>query len=413
MHAEILAIGDEIVSGQTLDTNSQWLGRRLEELGVRVLYHTTVGDELEPGVAVFRQAAQRADIVVATGGLGPTADDLTREVLARTAGRNLMLYPDALEQIRTLFARRKRQMPQRNESQALFPAGSRMIPNDNGTAPGIDLEIPREGRNPCRFFALPGVPAEMREMWAGYLREEITKLAGHAKKIVRRKINCFGAGESQIEAMLPDIIRRGRSPTVGITAGNATISLRIAAEADTEEECRRLIEPTLQTIRECLGDLVFGEGDDELQHAVVRLLHEKKQTLAVVEWGAGGSVTQWLSDAPDAENCFLSGMVYPSFQVCKRYLSFDPGSFEEKSPIEKFVIEMGRILNADWLLLLGDMSDRNQNESMRVQLAIGNEKTFAMQTITQGIHPALRKIYVAKQALNLARLTLMGNRNVL
>ncbi|MCC6125311.1 MAG: CinA family nicotinamide mononucleotide deamidase-related protein [Pirellulales bacterium] len=408
MHAEILAIGDEIVSGQTLDTNSQWLSRRLEEFGVRTLYHTTVGDELAPGVAVFRQAVDRAEIVVATGGLGPTADDLTREALAQAVSRELALYPEALEHIRALFARRKREMPQRNKSQAMFPAGSRMIPNENGTAPGIDMEIPRAGRNPCRFFALPGVPAEMREMWDGYLRTEIAKLAGGAKKIVRRKINCFGAGESQIEAMLPDLIRRGRSPTVGITASNATISLRIDAEADTEADCLRLIDPTVQTIRDCLGDLVFGEGDDELQHAVVRLLNEKKQMLAVVEWGAGGLVTQWLSDAPDSENCFLSGMVYPNFQVFKRSHSFDPSSTEEKSHIEKFVIETGRILDADWLLLLGDMSDRNQNESMRVHLAMGNEDNFKMQTITQGIHPALRKIYTAKQALNLARRTILG-----
>ena len=148
MHAEILAIGDEITSGQTLDTNSQWLSQRLEELGVRVLYHTTVGDELAPCAEVFRQAIDRADLVVATGGLGPTADDLTRQALAQATGRELQLDPEALEHIRGMFARRGRPMPPQNELQAMFPAGSRVVRNPHGTAPGIDLEVPRERPRP-------------------------------------------------------------------------------------------------------------------------------------------------------------------------------------------------------------------------------------------------------------------------
>ena len=153
MNAEIIAIGDEIVSGQHLDTNSPWLSQRLEELGVRVLYHSTVGDELEPCGDVFRRAIERADIVISTGGLGPTADDLTRDALAQATGRQLELYPQALEHVRSLFARRKREMPQQNEVQAMFPAGSRMIANPHGTAPGIDLEVPRAGK--CVAVFLP------------------------------------------------------------------------------------------------------------------------------------------------------------------------------------------------------------------------------------------------------------------
>jgi nicotinamide-nucleotide amidase len=231
MNAEIIAIGDEIVSGLHLDTNSPWLSQRLEELGVRVLYHSTVGDALEPCRDVFRRAIERADIVVSSGGLGPTADDLTRDALAQATGRQLELYPPALEHIRSLFARRKRQMPKQNEVQAMFPAGSRMIANPHGTAPGIDLDVPRapkgtvpfsltqkSGQSPCRFFALPGVPAEMIEMWNATLGPEIGAMAAGRTVIRRRKINCFGAGESQIEAMLPELISRGRTPTVGITA---------------------------------------------------------------------------------------------------------------------------------------------------------------------------------------------------
>ena len=197
MNAEILAIGDEITGGQLLDTNSQWLSQRLGELGVRVLYHSTVGDELPPCIDVFRRAIQRADIVISTGGLGPTADDLTREALAAATDRPLVMVPEALEHVRQLFARRKREMPKSNELQAYFPAGSRVVPNPNGTAPGIDLDVPRAGTRcgsgRCRFFALPGVPAEMREMWQGYLLAALRGMGAGGRVILRRNIKCFGA----------------------------------------------------------------------------------------------------------------------------------------------------------------------------------------------------------------------------
>src|SRR3972149_3750647 len=153
MRAEIIAIGDELSTGQRLDTNSQWLAERLTELGVDVMFHTTVGDELEANVAVFRAAIDRADVVISTGGLGPTADDLTREAVAAATGGELVQDGAALEHIRSLFTRRGYgSMPERNVVQALFPRGSRPIANPHGTAPGIDMTIPRECCAPRRLF---------------------------------------------------------------------------------------------------------------------------------------------------------------------------------------------------------------------------------------------------------------------
>ena len=149
-----------------------------------------------------------------------------------------------------MFARRNRPMPPQNELQAMFPAGSRVVQNPHGTAPGIDLEVPRDGRTPCRVICLPGVPAEMVEMWHDSVGATIGGFVGGGRRVIRRRrIHCFGAGESQIESMLPDLIRRGRQPTVGITASKATITLRIAAEGETEEECFAAMEPTVATIR--------------------------------------------------------------------------------------------------------------------------------------------------------------------
>ncbi len=150
MRAEIIALGDELTSGQRLDTNSQWLSQQLADLGVQAFLHTTVGDDLEAGTEVFRQAVQREDVILSTGGLGPTADDLTRDCLAQACGVELVRDEAVLEQIRALFARRGREMPERNVVQAMFPRGSRVIANPNGTAPGIDIEVPRTGRTPAR-----------------------------------------------------------------------------------------------------------------------------------------------------------------------------------------------------------------------------------------------------------------------
>src|SRR4051812_6861020 len=148
MPAEIIAIGDELTSGQRLDTNTQWLSQRLNELGVPVTFHTTVGDDLEANIAVFRTAVERADLVISTGGLGPTADDLTRDAIAAAAGVELVEDAAALAHIQSLFARRKREMPERNKLQAQFPRGSQVVPNPEGTAPGIDFTVPRPGRAP-------------------------------------------------------------------------------------------------------------------------------------------------------------------------------------------------------------------------------------------------------------------------
>jgi nicotinamide-nucleotide amidase len=412
MHAELIAIGDEILSGQHLDTNSAWLSQRLEELGVKVLYHSAVGDELAACADVFRRAMDRADVVVSTGGLGPTADDLTRQALAQAAGRPLELYPDALEHMRLLFASRKREMPAQNRVQAMFPAGSRMIPNAHGTAPGIDLEVSRAGKTPCRFFALPGVPAEMMEIWNTTLSAEIAAIAAGQNVIRRLKINCFGAGESQVEAMLPDLIRRGRSPTVGITASKATISLRITAQAPTAAQCDALIAPTAATIRKCLGALVFGEGDDQLQHAVIRLLLEKKRTLATLEWGTRGIIADWLGEASVGNDCFLGGLVVQDRNRIGRLLELDeeglaglPPSGEEYW--KRAAAACKARFAADYALAVGPFPEFYEKNPRPVHLALAAGDGIVIKSIPYAAHPALLRVYIAKSALNMVRLALM------
>ncbi|MBN2296520.1 MAG: CinA family nicotinamide mononucleotide deamidase-related protein [Pirellulales bacterium] len=423
MQAEVISIGDEITSGQLLDTNSQWLSTRLADMGIRVLYHTTVGDDLAAQTGVFRQALKRADVVVATGGLGPTADDLTREALAAATGRPLQMREEALQHIRQLFKRRKRQMPKRNESQAFFPAGSRIIHNPNGTAPGIDIQIERDGGE-CRFFALPGVPAEMREMWKGSVQDALRQQGAGHRIIVHKKISCFGAGESQIEAMLPDITRRGRVPAVGITASQATISLRITAEGDSEEECLASMEPTIKTINDCLGDLVFGQDEDQLQDALLRLLRRRGQTMATAEWGTAGLVTRWLSMAADADRTgkehFLGGVVSQGKAMPEGLdLPADvlPKDLSDEKAVDELVRQMAtacrRRFSADLGLAIGPFpaiaadTKTIDDKPHTVAAALATPQGVLMQRLPLLIHPALREIFCGKNALNFVRLRLL------
>ncbi len=428
MLCEVISIGDELTSGQRLDTNSQWLSERLPELGVRVVYHTTVADDLESNVRVFRAAIERADIVVATGGLGPTADDLTREAIAAATDRELVLDPAALEHIERLFARRQRPMPERNRVQAMFPAGSSVIPNPEGTAPGIDLEYTHVGeslrdshsrlgetRLRARIFALPGVPAEMKRMWEETVAPAIRAMFPALRVICYRRIKCFGVGESDLEQMLPDLIRRGREPQVGITVSGATITLRIAASGESPAACYSAMEPTVATIHECLGDLVFGEEDDEFQDAVIRLLTANGKTLATAEWGTGGLIADWLSEASAGKKStlYLGGFILNSPASRAELLESAGQSLAPDAPMESFVSALAAAcrlrLGADYALAVGELPDYHPTDATppRFHYAIATPHGVRARS-SPYVGPAdILKLRAAKQALNLLRLELL------
>lgn len=416
MHAEVISIGDELTSGQRLDTNSQWLSERLGELGIRVLYHTTVADDLAANVLVFRQAAERADVVVATGGLGPTADDLTRDAMAQMAGVELVLDEDSLAHIRSLFARHKRDMPERNRLQAMFPAGSQSIFNPNGTAPGIHQHVPRQGKPACQIFALPGVPAEMKEMFLQSVAPALLASGGAARMIRHRRIKCFGVGESHLEQMLPDLIRRGREPSVGITVHAATITLRITAAGATPEECYAAMEPTIATIRECLGSLVYGEEDDELEDAVVRLLGERGRTLATAEWGTRGQLAQLLGSASLATEEYQAGLVLKNTSALRQTLGaqahlIDDHGHASAAVAEALAAHVRAQYRADYGVAIGPFpiapAGASGEEPPEYFFALATPAKVMVKSSTLASHPSIWIPRAAKQALNLLRLELL------
>jgi nicotinamide-nucleotide amidase len=304
MKSEIISIGSEITSGQNLDTNSQWLSRRLAEIGVPVGWHTTVADDLDANIEAFRIAAGRAGLALITGGLGPTQDDLTREALAKAAGVELAFHQELYDQIEGMFRSRNRIMPERNRVQALIPAGAEALPNECGTAPGVWMRL-----GAATIGAMPGVPTEMHVMYEKQVRPRLLALGMGAGVLVQRKINVFGAGESTVEEKLLDLTRRGHIPEVGITVSDATISLRILAHAATLAEAQAQIEPVELTIRARLGEWVFGVENEDMHDAVAALLKARRLTLATAESVTAGLVASRLSAVPGASTWLYGGII--------------------------------------------------------------------------------------------------------
>jgi len=302
--AEIISIGSELTSGRNLDTNSAWLSRELAEHGIEVGWHTTIADDRAANLDCFSIASRRAALVISTGGLGPTLDDLTREVLAELAGVPLEYHEPSWRHIEGIFRNRNRPLPERNRVQAMFPKGSEVLFNARGTAPGIWMRL-----NGAMVAALPGPPREM----IGMFHDEVApRLAGSGLArgvLVQRRIHTFGEGESAIEEKLSDLTRRGHDPEVGITASDATITLRIFGKGPTRAEAQAQIAPIEAVIRERLGGLVYGADEEELEQATAEALEESHLSLATAEGVTGGLVAAMLDRARWKRRCYLGGIV--------------------------------------------------------------------------------------------------------
>ena len=333
MRAEVISIGSELVSGQSLDTNSRWISQELATLGILVAFHTTLGDVLADHRAVFENACDRAGLVVVTGGLGPTQDDLTREALAECAGVPLVEDPESVSAIAAMFARRNRAMPDRNRVQAQFPKGAEPLPNPVGTCAGIWMRLGR-----ATIACLPGVPSEMRVMFLGQVVPRLRQLGLIERVTVHRKINLFGKGESDLESQVLDLTARGRIPEVGITAHEGTISFRITASGNTEEEARREIEPTANLIYERFGSLVLGEGSEDVADATVNWLIKTGKTLATAESCTGGMIAHLITAIAGVSPCYLGGVVSYANHAKTEFLGVAPalieahGAVSTKSP---------------------------------------------------------------------------------
>jgi nicotinamide-nucleotide amidase len=299
----ILAIGDELTTGQKVDTNSAWLSARLLDRGIGTVEHATVPDEPEAIGAAIRRLARAADIVIVTGGLGPTADDLTRQGLAIALDeRDLVEDEGALADICRWFESSGRSMPEPNRVQALRPRSATWLPNNFGTAPGLRAQI----AGGAVTFCLPGPPREMRPMFEASVLPELPQ---PDRAVVARFLHTFGAGESQVAEMLGDLMDRDRNPLVGTTASGGVVTCRLRAEFDSKDAAEAALDETEDQVREKLGDLIFGAGDDTLQSALIGLLRARSHTLATVESCTGGLLGALLTEIAGASDVYSGGWV--------------------------------------------------------------------------------------------------------
>ncbi len=397
MVAEVVAIGDEMTSGARLDTNTQWLSRRLGELGISVAFHSTVGDTLEHNVDVFRTACARADIVVSTGGLGPTRDDLTRDALSALTGQPLVLHDDALEHITGLFAKRKREMPERNRIQAMFPRGSDQIYNPQGTAPGIDLLVPRSAGGAARVFALPGVPAEMKRMFDDTVAPRILNLVGGASCIRHHVMKFFGTGESDMEHRLGEMIARDREPRVGITVSTATISLRITARGESNEACDAMIRRTREEILQRVPEFYFGDGEDfEQYHAIDWQLRQQGESMIVVELGYAAPLGDWFASLGSTP-AYRGGVSLATLDDLSKLFDCDGQEEALRRAKARF--------KADWVLLVDqypqlDRQAEKPIDACNVRLVVLTPEDEVCETQSMmGGHPDILQPRIAKAGM--------------
>ncbi|MCG3178919.1 MAG: Nicotinamide-nucleotide amidohydrolase PncC [Phycisphaerae bacterium] len=348
--AAVVAIGDELVSGQTVDTNSAWLSRRLEELGAAVTGHWVVADDAKATADAIAAAARSAGWVVVTGGLGPTPDDLTRQAAADLLGQPLQERPDALEQIQERFRRLNRRMADINRVQALFPASAGVLVNPIGTAPGLRFSV---GGAEC--FCLPGVPREMRMMFDDTVAGVIAAGIGDGRCRLTRTVHTFGIGESDLAERLGDLLARGTNPQVGTTAGGGSVSVRIYALGDTREQARRMLDDAERRVRDGVGEFCFGCDDQTLESVVGELLRRRGQTLALAESCTGGLLGEMITAVPGSSDYFVAGLTAYANAAKVALLGVEESLLAEHGAVSEPVAEaMARNAHArtgaDWAL---------------------------------------------------------------
>jgi len=302
MKVEVLAVGTELLMGQIANTNAQYISAKLPEVGVGVYYHSVVGDNPERLRASLKLALERADVVITTGGLGPTKDDLTKETIASELGLEMELDKPSYDALIEHFSGINRPMTENNVKQAYLPKGSTVLTNRNGTAPGCLIE--QDGKV---VIMLPGPPKEMKPMFNEWVIPYFMKKTGYL--LVSKFIKIFGIGESAMETMIIDIIENQTNPTIAPYCKDGEVTLRVTAICSSEEEGRSILEPTITEIQKRLGTSVYSIENEELHEVAARLLLEQKKTIAFAESCTAGLAAATLASIPGVSACLDRGYV--------------------------------------------------------------------------------------------------------
>jgi nicotinamide-nucleotide amidase len=411
MHAELVATGTELLLGEIVDTNAAYIARRLRTIGLNLFYKTTVGDNEDRMTEALRLALSRSDVIITTGGLGPTVDDVTREAVARATGRELVLDPELLTFVERHFARWGRKMSDNNRRQAYKPAGALGIDNPVGTAPIFVVE--QDGKY---IIVLPGVPREMKYLLDNtvlpYLREKLHL----TDVIIARNMRTCALGESNIDSLVGDLERES-NPTVGLAAHPGQTDVRITAKGANEAEALRLLDAMEARVRDLLGDVIFGVDDETLEGVVVKLLREKGQTIALVETNTRGRLTQQLTSTNDGLALCKGGLVTTNDETLKRTFDLPVEALKEESPYgaaktaavadavrAKYAVNIGLAVFGTYSAQDGPYGRSSGNTCIGLATDTGTwTRDYAM-----GGQDEVAQVWVAVRALDVVRRYLLG-----
>ncbi|QTC42474.1 competence/damage-inducible protein A [Bacillus sp. V3] len=330
MNAEIIAVGSELLLGQIANTNAQYISEQLAEAGVDVYYHTSVGDNPVRLSQAVKVAQGRADLLIFTGGLGPTKDDLTKETIAKALGTGLSMDGEALESIKAYFQKTKRQMTPNNEKQALILEGSASLKNENGMAPGMFLK-----KDDISYMLLPGPPSEMRPMFSKYGIPAILGTLKRKEIIYSRVLRFFGIGEAQLETDLEELIDTQTNPTIAPLAGDGEVTLRLTAKHESKSVAAELLDGVEEKILNVVGDYFYGYDQDSLVEVGMKLLKDKGLTLSCAESLTGGLFQSEITTLPGASAVLKGGVVCYQDEIKKKVLSVREDTLKQHSAVSE------------------------------------------------------------------------------
>ncbi|SFU76131.1 competence/damage-inducible protein A [Alicyclobacillus macrosporangiidus] len=344
---EHLAVGTEILLGQIANSHARTVSLEFANNGFFIYHHSAVGDNMGRIVEAFRVAASRSNVVVVTGGLGPTADDLTKEALAQFLGRRLVMSEEALRQIEAYFRSRQRKMPEQNRKQALCIEGGEMIANPNGTAPGLYIEA-----GGVHYFLLPGPPLEMVPMLRNEVLPRLRRLFPHEQVLVSRVLHFCGIGESDVDEQIPHLLAQA-NPTVAPLAGEGEMLLRITASAPDEAAARARIAEVETELRQRFSRYIYGVDDESLPSVVGKLLRTRGETLAVAESCTGGGLSSMITGVPGSSAYYLGGVVAYHNRVKEQVLGVPAATLAEFGAVSEQTARamaegVRRLFGADW-----------------------------------------------------------------
>ncbi|MGH7828526.1 MAG: CinA family nicotinamide mononucleotide deamidase-related protein [Candidatus Binatia bacterium] len=410
-NAEIVAIGSELLLGQIVDTNSAWMAQRLTALGVNLFFKSVVGDNPGRMKEVIGRALERADVVITSGGLGPTQDDLTREIVAEVTGRKLVFDDDLLEQVESHFRRRGRTMTPNNRRQAYIPEGAIPVKNPNGTAPCFIVEDLGGV-----IFSLPGVPVELKWLFENEVEPYVRKKFNLAEVIHYRVLKIVGVGESAVDDKIGHLIANSSNPTVGVLAGPGQVDVRIAAKAANKNEALAQIGPIEAEVRQLLGGAVFAVDEETIEDVVGKLLREKNKTVAVYEDLTCGHLAERLQTGSGDK--FLAGFI-ANGQVSLRGIlvhARNPGKLDQilRDPVtltEQLAWSVRAQSGADFGLALHAIPDPNSKlQNMadgQTYIALTDGRTILNRTASMAGRGQYDRSRMALNAIDLLRTALL------